>query len=92
MEKYKPIKPTKSQIASNAIRDMFFNKHYNGIVPVKDLEVVKHGTQWHRVYGKKPVQQSIKELISDGYINLDSKKENWLWGGDMHNILFEKKH
>lgn len=92
MEKYKPIKPTKSQIASNAIRDMFFNKHYNGIVPVKDLEVVKHGTQWHRAFGKKAVQDAVRKLISEKYINLDAKGDNWLWGGVCHEMLFSEKH
>lgn len=90
MEKYVPIEPTKTQIACNAIREMFFNKQYNGVVPTKDLEVVKQGSQWHRVYGKSAVQQAVKELISEGYINLDAKGDNWLWGGDMHEMLFPR--
>lgn len=91
MDKYVPIKPTKSQIASNAIRDMFFNKHYNGVVPIKDLDTVKNNYQWHRIYGKKAIQQSIKGLISEGYINLDAKGDNWLWGGAYHETLFSEK-
>ena len=90
MEKYIPTPPTKVQVACNAIRDMFFNKHYKGIVPVKDIEVVKHGAQWHRVYTKKAVQDAVRELISEGYINLDAKGDNWLWGGAMHDSLFPK--
>lgn len=91
MEKYTPIQPTKTQIACNAIRDMFFDKHYNGVVPVKDLEVVKHGAQWHKAFGKKAVQEAVIELISEKYINLDPKGDNWLWGGDMHEMLFGKE-
>ena len=91
MENYKTIEPTKTQIACNAIRDMFFDKkHYNGSVPVKDLELVKNSPQWHRVYGKKAVQQAIKELIDEGYISLDEKCKFWLWGGAMHEMLFGK--
>jgi len=86
---YKPVEPTKTQIACNAIRAMFFDrKHYNGVIPVKDIEVVKNGDMWHRAYTKKAVQQAIKELDEEGYMNLDEKKENWLWGGDMHEMLF----
>jgi hypothetical protein len=81
--------PTKTQIACNAIRDMFFHKHYNGIVPAKDLEVVKNGKQWHAKFGKKAVQDAVKELISDGYITLDGAKENWIWGfAGMNQELF----
>jgi len=77
---YTPIIPTKKQLACNAIRDMFLHKHYNGVVPIADLEVVKNGKQWHRVFTKKAVQDAVKELIKEGYINLDKKSENWLWG------------
>jgi len=82
--------PTKVQIACNAIRDMFFNKHYKGIVPIKDLETVKNGKMWHIAYTKKAVHQAIKELDQEGYINLDEAGENWLWGGAMHDSLFPK--
>jgi hypothetical protein len=86
---YKPTYPTPTQIACNAIREMFFHrKHYNGVVPVKDLEIVKNGKQWHKAYTKKAIHQAIKELDEEGYINLDEKKENWLWGGAMHEMLF----
>jgi len=88
---YIPPTPTKTQIACNAIRDMFFDRRqYNGVVPVKDIEVVKNGKQWHRVYTKKAIQQAIKELDEEGYMNLDEKGENWLWGGAMHESLFPK--
>lgn len=88
---YNPPTPTKTQIACNAIRAMFFDRRqYNGVVPVADLEVVKNGKHWHRAYGINAVRQAIKELKSEGYINLDEKKENWLWGGDMHETLFGK--
>ena len=88
---YIPPTPTKTQIACNAIREMFFDRrHYNGVVPVKDIEVVKNGKQWHRVYTKKAIQQAIKELDEEGYMNLDEKGENWLWGGAMHESLFPK--
>lgn len=90
-ETYKPTDPTPSQIASNAIRAMFFHKHYNGVVPVKDLEVVKNGKQWHGAYGKKAVQDSIKSLTKAQHINLDEAGENWLWGlPGMHEELFPK--
>ncbi len=72
--------PTKTQIACNAIREMFFHKHYNGIVPVKDMEVVKNGSQWHAKFGKKAVQDAIKQLDKEGYMTLDGAKENWIWG------------
>lgn len=88
---YVPIEPTPTQIACNAIRAMFFDRrHYNGVVPVKDMEIVKNGTQWHACYGKKAVQQAIKELDEEGYMYLDEKKENWLWGlsPEWHEMLF----
>jgi hypothetical protein len=85
---YTPVEPSKKGIACNAIRDMFFHRQYNGKVPVKDLEVVKHGKLWHSMYGKEAVQDAVKELISEKYINLDAKGDNWLWGGDMHDEIF----
>ena len=91
MEKnsYKPETPSKKGLACNAIRDMFFSKQYNGIVPAKDLEVVKNGKQWHRIFTKKAVQDAIKEMIKDGYMTLDGAKENWIWGfPGMHQMLF----
>ena len=91
MEAYKPQEPSKKGLACNAIRDMFFHKQYNGVVPIKDFEVVKHGEQWHSLFTKTAVQDAVRELISEKYINLDSKRENWLWGGDMHEMLFPKE-
>jgi hypothetical protein len=85
---YTPIIPTKKGLACNAIRDMFFSRQYNGVVPVADLEVVKHGKQWHSIFTKKAVQDAVNELIEEKYINLDSRGDNWLWGGDMHDMLF----
>lgn len=88
-EKYIPPVITPVGIACNAIRAMFFDRRqYNGVVPVKDLEIVKNGVQWHRLYGKKAVHQAIKELKAEGYINLDEAGENWLWGGVYHEMLF----
>lgn len=86
---YTPIIPTKKQLACNAIRDMFFSKHYNKVVPIADLEVVRNGKQWHSIFTKKGTQDAIKELIKERYINLDSKGENWLWG---FNDSYEPKH
>lgn len=81
--------PTKTQVACNAIREMFFHKHYNGIVPAKDMEVVKNGKQWHARFGKKAVHDAIKELASEGYMTLDGAKENWIWGfAGMNQQLF----
>jgi len=90
---YTPSTPTNVQLCCNAIRDMFFHKHYNGIVPVADIEVVKNGKQWHSAYTKKAVHQALKELIEEDelYMNLDEKKENWLWGGHMHKDLFPRE-
>ena len=89
---YVPPTPTPTQIACNAIRDMFFHKQYNGVIPTKDIEVVKNSASWHRVYGKKAIQQAIKELDEEGHMKLDEKKENWLWGYEgMHEMLFGKK-
>jgi hypothetical protein len=85
---YTPITPTKKQLACSAIREMFFHKKYNGVVPVADLEVVKHGKQWHALFTKKSTQDAVKELIKEKYINLDQRGDNWLWGGEMHNDLF----
>jgi len=86
---YTPVEPTKVQVACNAIRDMFFDrKHYNGVVPAADMDVVKNSKSWHRIYGKKAVVQAIKELDEEGYMNIDESGENWLWGGDMHEMLF----
>ncbi len=82
------IEITKQDIAINAIREMFFHRQYKGVVPTKDIEVVKNSSHWHKVYGKKEVKAAIKALIEDKYINLDNKKENWLWGGDLHEMLF----
>jgi len=86
--KYKPQTPTKVQLCCNAIRDMFFNRFYNGVIPAKDIETVKNGKTWHSAFTKKAVQQALKKLDEEGYMNLDEKKENWLWGGDMHEMLF----
>jgi len=77
---YTPQTPTKKQLACNAIRDMFFHKHYKGIVPIGDMEIVKNSKSWHSVYTKKAVQQAVKELEEEGYMSLDEKKENWIWG------------
>lgn len=90
---YTPPTPTPTDIACNAIRTMFFDRHYNGVVPVKDLEVVKNGKQWHRAYGKTAVIQAIKELEVEGYMFLDEKKENWKWGlsPEWHDELFGEK-
>jgi len=86
--KYKPQTPTKVQLCCNVIRDMFFNRFYNGIIPVKDIEIVRSGKSWHNAFTKEAVHQALKELDEEGYMNLDEKKENWLWGGDMHEMLF----
>ena len=88
---YNPPKQTKKGLACNAIRDMFFHRHYNGVVPVKDMEIVKNGDLWHARFGKKNVQQAIKELEGE-YMYLDEKKENWLWGisPEWHDMLFPK--
>ncbi len=81
--------PTKIQVACNAIREMFFHKHYNGIVPVADLEVVKNGKQWHSMFTKKAVHEAIKQLSDEGYMTLDGAKENWIWGfAGMNQELF----
>jgi hypothetical protein len=89
---YVPPKVTPTQIACNAIRDMFFHKHYGGKIPVKDMDVVKNSVRWHKVYGKKAIQQAIKDLDEEGHMKLDEKKENWLWGyGNMHEMLFGEK-
>jgi hypothetical protein len=88
---YVPVNPTKTQIACNAVRDMFFDRrHYNGVIPVKDMEVVKNSKMWHSVYGRKHIQQAVKELEEEGYMYLDEKKENWLWGlsPEWHEMLF----
>lgn len=86
---YNPPAPTPVGIACNAIRAMFFDRrHYNGVIPVKDMEIVKNSKHWHRVYGKKSIHQAIKELDNEGYINLDEAGENWLWGGVYHEMLF----
>ena len=85
---YKPPTPTKKQLACNAIRDMFFHKKYNGVVPVADIEVVKHGKQWHALFTKKGTQDALRELIDEKYMNLDPKGDNWLWGGAMHEMIF----
>jgi hypothetical protein len=88
---YNPPTPSKMQLACNAIRAMFFNKQYNGIVPVADLEVVNNGKRWHQIWTKKAVQQAIKELKEEQYINLDPKGVIWLWGlPDTHKDLFPK--
>jgi hypothetical protein len=90
MKKYiAPIK-SKEQIALDTIRGMFFHKHYNGVVPVKELNIVYNSSTWHNIYGKKEIKEAIKELKKDEYITLDDSKENWLWGGDMHDMLFPK--
>jgi len=87
------MNPSKKQIACNAIRDMFFHRHYNGVIPVKDMEVVKNGSLWHARFGKKNVQQAIKELEVEGYMFLDENKENWKWGlsPECHEKLFPKE-
>ncbi|HSG31858.1 MAG TPA: hypothetical protein VLB82_09965 [Thermodesulfobacteriota bacterium] len=86
---YTPQTPTKVQLCCNAIRDMFFHKHYKGIVPAKDLLIVRNGEQWHRRFTKKAVRQAIKELIEEEYINLDEAGENWKWGlPGTHEMLF----
>jgi hypothetical protein len=90
-QQYTPPTPTPQQIASNAIRAMFFSRQYDGVVPVKDIEFVKTSKDWHKIYGKKAVQDSIKSLISEQYINLDEKEENWLWGlPGWHDELFPR--
>lgn len=92
MKNYQPIPPTKTQIVCNAIRDMFFNRHYNGVVPVKDIEIVKNSNSWRKLYTKKAVIEAIKELETEQYMNLDEKNENFLWGlPDTHDFLFPKK-
>lgn len=93
MEKYIQTPPTKVQIACNAIRDMFFHKHYNGVVPIKDLDIVKNSRAWHGLYTKKAIHQAISELKYEKYINLDEAGENWLWGlpGGWHEKLFPKQ-
>lgn len=89
---YVAPEPTPVGIACNAIRDMFFHRHYNGVVPVKDMEVVKNGKQWHAKFGKKAIQKAIKELEVEGYMFLDENKENWKWGlsPEWHEMLFPK--
>lgn len=81
--------PTKTQLACNAIREMFFHKQYNGIVPVKDMEVVKNGKLWHARFSKKGVQDAIKQLAGEGYMTLDGAKGSWIWGfAGMNQELF----
>ncbi len=88
---YTPPTPTPTQIACNAIRDMFFHKHYDGVIPTKDMEVVKNGIRWHKAYGKKAIKEAIKQLDEENYMNLDEKRENWLWGlPDTHKDMFPK--
>ena len=93
METYKPTPPTKTQVAANAIRDMFFNKHYKGVVPVKDIEIIKNSNSWIKIYTKRALLEAINQLSEEQYMNLDEKKENWLWGlpGGWHERLFPKE-
>lgn len=85
---YTPPEPTAVQVACNGIREMFFHKQYKGVVPVVDIDHIDRSKRWHQAYGKKALKTALKELAEEGYINLDEKKENWLWGGAMHNMLF----
>ena len=91
MEGYTPPTPTPKQIACNAIRDMFFSRQYDGVIPVKDMDIVNDHKDWHRIYGKEAVQEAIKTLDSEEYMNLDEKKENWLWGlPGTHDEMFPR--
>jgi hypothetical protein len=88
MKTYVAPEPTPVQIACNAIRDMFFHRQYNGVVPVKDIDHIDNSPRWHKIYGKKAIKQALKELQEEEYMNLDAKRENYLWGGAMHEMLF----
>jgi len=88
MQKYVATAPTDTQIACNAIREMFFHKQYNGVVPTKDIDHIDKSPRWHKAYGKEAIKTALKELQEEGYMNLDEQKENYLWGGAMHNIIF----
>jgi len=93
MKTYQPLPPTKTQIAANAIRDMFFNKHYNGVVPVKDIEIIKTSKAWKELYTTRALLEAINQLSEEKYMNLDEEKKNWLWGlpGGWHERLFPKE-
>ena len=91
--KYVAPKPTKEQIASHAIRAMFFSRQYDGVVPAKDIEHIRNSPQWAKAYGKKAMKEALHSLTTDDmglYMNLDEKKENWIWGGHMHEDLFPR--
>ena len=77
---YVPVEPTPTQIACNAIRDMFFHKHYNGVVPAADMDVVKNSKSWHSIYGKQAIHEAIKQLSDEGYMTLNGDKGKWIWG------------
>ena len=67
----------KKQEAENAIRDMFLSKHYNGKVPLKDIDVILKSKRWDSLYGKKNVTDSWKDLVEEKYVTNDGNF--WVW-------------
>ena len=75
--------PTKSQLASNAFRDMFQSQQYKAKVPVKDIEHVLSSPRWAKLYGKKNVHASWKSLQKNDHVK--KKGDHWVWTlGYMH--------
>ena len=75
--------PTKRQLASNKLRDMFQSQQYKAKVPVKDIEYVLKSPEWAKIYGKANVKAAWKSLIDNDYVA--KKGGHWVWTlGYMH--------
>ena len=70
--------PTKTNVAENAIRDMFLSKQYNKKVSVKDIKIMLKSASWHKAYGKEEIIQAWKNIVDGRYVN--KKGDDYVWG------------
>lgn len=69
--------------ASLAIRDMFYSRQYEGLVPVVDIAFIISGKakQWEELYGKGIPLLTWKDILEGGFVKsvIESGRKFWKW-------------
>jgi hypothetical protein len=67
-----------TDLALNAIRDLFFSKLYDKVVPDRDVQVFLRSARWNKRFGGKNLSTAWKKLVDEGYVSKIG--DDWKWG------------
>ena len=73
------IEPTKVQLACNALRALFFDPAYKGVISKHLIKIALETPAWCKAYGRKTLQKAWLQLQDDGYVYLKNN-DVWIWG------------